>query len=183
MFVCAGDTESFSYAKSVGVGLVQSALNLSRLCMLDNPKEIIFIGTAGSYDPKTPILSLFASTKATQIEESFILGHSYTPLDNGVQTKWPQTLDLPSVVVNSSHYIHTDTHFSNAMCHAGILLENMEFFAVLRVAQCYNVPCFGVFCVTNYTNEHAHRDFIANHESAKERLGSLYQKLKDFHDQ
>ncbi|BEG58018.1 hypothetical protein NHP21005_17060 [Helicobacter sp. NHP21005] len=79
MFVCAGNTESFSWAKSVGVGLVQSALNLSRLCLLDKPKELVFVGTAGSYDLKTPLLSLFVSSKATQIEESFILGHSYTP--------------------------------------------------------------------------------------------------------
>ncbi|BCZ18427.1 Purine nucleoside phosphorylase PunB [Helicobacter sp. NHP19-012] len=178
MFVCAGNTESFACAKSVGVGLVQSTLNLSRLCLLEKPKEIIFIGTAGSYDFSMPLLSLFISHQATQIEESFTLKHSYTPLDNGVQAQAQPTLDLPIALVNSSNYIHTDADFSKAMCHAGILLENMEFFGVLSVAQCYGLPCFGVFCVTNYTNAHAHRDFIANHERAKERLEGLINQLK-----
>ncbi|BDQ27477.1 purine nucleoside phosphorylase (punB) [Helicobacter heilmannii] len=183
MFVCAGNTESFAWAKSVGVGLVQSALNLSRLCLLEKPEVLVFVGTAGSYDPKTPFLSLFASHQATQIEESFTLEHSYTPLNNGVQAQEMPTLNLPKALVNSSNYIHTDRGFSHAMCHAGILLENMEFFSVLCVAKAYQIPSFGIFCVTNHTNEHAHKDFMANHNTAKERLEAISKQLKDFYDE
>ncbi|BEG58017.1 hypothetical protein NHP21005_17050 [Helicobacter sp. NHP21005] len=95
-----------------------------------------------------------------------------------MQSQRPTPLDLPSVVVNSSHYIHTDSGFSHAMCHAGILLENMEFFSVLSVAQAYQIPSFGVFCITNYTNARAHKDFCTNHERAKERLEVLINQFK-----
>ncbi|GMB89583.1 Purine nucleoside phosphorylase PunB [Helicobacter ailurogastricus] len=179
MFVCAGNTESFVCAKSVGVGLVQSALNLSRLCLLEKPSTIIFIGTAGSYDFSTPLLSLYVSTQAMQIEESFTLAHSYTPLDNCLQAQGSKTLDLPPAIVNSSNYIHTDLNFSRRMVQAGIHLENMEFFSVLSVAQYYQIPSFGVFCVTNYTNAHAHKDFLASHGQAKARLETFINQLKD----
>jgi nucleoside phosphorylase len=47
----------------------------------------------------------------------------------------------------------------------------MEFFSVLRIAQEFDIPAGGVFCVTNYCNEDAHADFLKNHDKAKELLG------------
>jgi len=46
----------------------------------------------------------------------------------------------------------------------------MEFFAVLKIAQEFDIPAGGVFCITNYTNSNAHEDFLANHDKAKELL-------------
>ena len=52
----------------------------------------------------------------------------------------------------------------------------MEFFAVLQVAQEFNIPAGGVFCITNYTNENAHADFMKNHKQAKELLTQHIKK-------
>ena len=46
----------------------------------------------------------------------------------------------------------------------------MEFFAVLKIAQEFDIPAGGVFCITNYTNKNAHKDFLKNHDRAKELL-------------
>ena len=46
----------------------------------------------------------------------------------------------------------------------------MEFYSVLKIAQEFNVPAGGVFCITNYTDTNAHEDFIKNHAKAKELL-------------
>ncbi len=46
----------------------------------------------------------------------------------------------------------------------------MEFFAVLKIAQEFDIPAGGVFCITNYTNKDAHEEFMKNHEKAKELL-------------
>lgn len=46
----------------------------------------------------------------------------------------------------------------------------MEFYAILQVAKEFEIPVAGIFIVTNYTNENAHEDFLANHENAKETL-------------
>lgn len=84
---------------------------------------------------------------------------------------------IKSAVVNSSNYITTDEGVAGQMVRAGILLENMEFFAVMKVAQTFAVPVMGIFCVTNYCDENAHKDFLENHSEAKSRLEDLIQNI------
>ncbi len=84
---------------------------------------------------------------------------------------------IKSAVVNSSNYITTDEGVAKQMVRAGILLENMEFFAVMKVAQTFGVPAMGIFCVTNYCDENAHKDFLENHSEAKSRLEDLIQNI------
>jgi nucleoside phosphorylase len=54
----------------------------------------------------------------------------------------------------------------------GIGIENMEFFAFLRVAQEFDIPAGGIFVVTNYTDENAHADFTQNHKLAMDKLAN-----------
>ncbi|MGX3044904.1 phosphorylase family protein [Helicobacter sp. T3_23-1056] len=84
---------------------------------------------------------------------------------------------IKSAVVNSSNYITTDESVAKQMANAGILLENIEFFAVMKVAQTFGVPAMGIFCVTNYCDENAHKDFLENHSEAKSRLEDLIQNI------
>lgn len=84
---------------------------------------------------------------------------------------------IKNAVVNSSNYITTDEVVAKQMANAGILLENMEFFAVMKVAQTFGVPAMGIFCVTNYCDENAHKDFLENHSEAKSRLEDLIQNI------
>ena len=75
-----------------------------------------------------------------------------------------------TICVNSSNYITTDSILSNRYFNAGIHLENMEFFSVLSVAKEFKIPTFGIFCVSNYCDENAHKDFLKNHNKVKEIL-------------
>lgn len=189
MFVCAGRNENFSFAKSIGVGLIESAIEMTQICMRYAPKQIIFVGSAGSYDDSIGIGEMFYSFCATQLELSFLENKSYTPLDNSVEMQSftnvshetlvkqeIESLKIPKVVVNSSNYITCTSRFNAVMLHAGITLENMEFFSILKVSQHFNIPSFGVFCVSNYVGENAHNEFIANHNQVKERLIQFYTK-------
>lgn len=172
MFVCASG-EKFSFAKEIGVGLVDSAMILSAIVLKDSPQELIFIGSAGSYDGVINIFDIFTSTTAMQIESSFITHNSYTPIFNKIENVSHETQNSKnSIIVNSSNYITTDENISKSILKAGILLENMEFFSVLRVAQYFEIPAFGIFCVTNYCNANAHQDFITHHKQAKQYLES-----------
>ncbi|WP_104695006.1 nucleoside phosphorylase-I family protein [Helicobacter salomonis] len=177
MLVCAGKSESLLGVRSIGVGLVQSAISLTRLCLLERPAELIFIGSAGAYSKETPLLSFFKSQEAYQIEQSFAQGRSYTPLDNclEVQSALFESIILPSAKVNSSNYIHTDCAFAQQMQNAGILLENMEFFSVLSVGQAFQIPSMGVFCVSNYVGPHAHQEFADHHAQVKTQLNAWSQ--------
>jgi nucleoside phosphorylase len=172
MIICAGNNETFDFALSTGVGLIETAMNLTRLCLFDKPEFLLFVGTAGSYgDAK--IFDIIESKTAANIELAFLHNDAYTPLDNVVTTN---TTNVKDIVVNSSNYISTNEELAKNFLKFGVGIENMEFFSVLKIAQEFDIPAGGVFCITNYTNDNAHEDFQANHEKAKTLLSAHVQK-------
>ena len=172
MIICAGNSENFDFAIPMGVGLVETAMNLTRLCLFDKPEFILFVGTAGSYGNKK-LFEIVESKTATNIELAFLEKKAYTPLDNVVSTNTEERKDI---LVNSSNYISTDKELVKKFPDFGVEIENMEFFSVLRIAQEFDIPAGGVFCVTNYCDENAHADFLKNHEDAKRLLGEHVKK-------
>jgi len=166
MILCAGNNETFGFAQPMGVGLIETAMNLSRLCLFDKPEFLLFVGTAGSYG-EAKIFDIIESKTASNIELAFLSNDAYTPLDNVVTTN---ETNIKDIVVNSSNYISTNEELTKNFLKLGVGIENMEFFAVLKIAQEFDIPAGGVFCVTNYTNTQAHEDFLKNHEKAKELL-------------
>jgi len=172
MIICAGNNETFNFAQPMGVGLVEIAMNLTRLCLFDKPEFILFVGSAGSYgDAK--IFDIIESKTASNIELAFLSNDAYTPLDNVVTTNLTNVKDI---VVNSSNYISTNEELTKNFLKFGVGIESMEFFAVLKIAQEFNIPAGGVFCVTNFTNTNAHEDFLKNHEEAKKLLAEHVKK-------
>ena len=189
MIVCAGNIEQFDFAKPAGIGLENVAVNLTRMCMLEKPAFLFFVGTAGSYGEKE-IFEIVVSKKATQIEQSVITEDAYTPLEEALKgivslEKIAETNSFfkdqnvsRETIVNSSNYITTNEAVGAWYRKRGIHLENMEFYAVLKVAKAFNIPATGLFIVTNYCNKDAHNDFMKNHQEAMERLTEYVEKLE-----
>ncbi len=176
MIICAGNNETFEFAQPMGVGLIETAMNLTRLCLFDKPEFILFVGSAGSYG-EHEIFDIIESKTASNIELAFLSNDAYTPLDNVVSTN---TGDKKDIVVNSSNYISTNKELTSKFLSLGIGIENMEFYSVLKIAQEFDIPAGGVFCITNYTDSNAHTDFIKNHLKAKELLTfHVKQKIKE----
>ena len=199
MIICAGDIEQFEFAKSMGIGLIDIAINLTKVCLVNPPKSILFVGSAGSYGDKK-LLEIVESSSATNIENGFFNANSYTPTKNiisiinnvsheTISNSWnydkydfqrKQILFNNNVshetIVNSSNYITTDSNLAKLYLSTGIDIENMEFFSVLNVAKKFHIPVKGVFIVTNYCNEYAHRDFIHNHKKAMNILTKYIKK-------
>lgn len=172
MIICAGERESFEFAYPMGIGMIDMTINLTRRCMENPPPFILFVGTAGSYGQHN-LFDIVESKTATNIENSFFNAKAYTPIDNVVST----ALDVSrETLVNSSNYITTDERLSKHYLSNNIGLENMEFYAVLKVAKAFDIPAGGVFIVTNYCNEHAHRDFLTNHKEAMQHLTEYMNK-------
>ncbi|WP_321779599.1 purine-nucleoside phosphorylase [Sulfurimonas sp.] len=172
MIICAGNNETFDFATPMGVGLVETAMNLTRLCLFDKPEFLLFVGSAGSYG-NHKIFDIIESKTASNIELAFLSADAYTPLDNVVSTNIEEKKD---VIVNSSNYISTNKELTKKFLNFGIEIENMEFFSVLKVAEEFDIPAGGVFCITNNTDENAHKDFLENHENAKELLSTHVKK-------
>lgn len=174
MFYCAGRNETFTFAKSIGVGLVECSMGLTQSILRDNPSELIFVGTCGAYSKDTPLLEVFSSNSAAQIELSFLEHKSYTPLDNIITLE----SSTPQKVVNSSNYISLNETLAQKLVLLGILYENMEFFAFLQVAKFYELPAFGIFCVTNHIHKNAQEEFLSNHSLALHKLKEYVSNLK-----
>ena len=170
MIYCAGNTEFFSFAKPIGVGLVNSAIGLTSSIYKDNPSEIIFVGTCGCYDSSRNLLEVFESQSASNIELSFLQQQSYTPLDNLItleNVSHETLLKSQQInIVNSSNYISTDSSIAKSLLKLGILYENMEFFSILQIAKHFNLPALGIFCSTNHIHQESRKEFLANQESA-----------------
>jgi len=167
MIICAGNNETFKFAKAMGVGLVESAINMTRQCLFDKPEYILFIGSAGSYG-NHKIFDIIESNTAANLELSFLENNSYTPLDNVLKSE--NKLVQNQTIVNSSNYITTNSDLAKRFNDYNMGIENMEFFSLVQVAKEFNISIGGIFVVTNYTNENAHQDFMDNHLEAKEKL-------------
>ena len=81
LFLCAGNGEVWGFAKSIGVGLVSSAMNLTKILARNSSFEkVIFVGTCGLYK-KGEIFDIIKSKAAVNIEIGELLGLSYSPLN------------------------------------------------------------------------------------------------------
>ena len=165
MFVCAGKSEQFDFAIPIGIGLIDASIALTKLCIEQKPNHIHFVGSAGSYG-RYQIFDIIASSKASNIENSFFNAQAYSPIENIVSC---ETI-MNEIMVNSSNYITTDDSLGEAYQEENIFLENMEFYAIMKVAQAFDIPAMGTFIVTNYCNASAHKDFLKNHQEAIRRL-------------
>jgi len=166
MFICAGESEQFDFAIPVGIGMTDVAINLTKLCLSQKPEFLFFVGTAGSYGEKK-IFDIVESKTAANIENSFFNAKAYTPIDNLVSTAEDVSRET---IVNSSNYITTDKSLGKQYLAKNIHVENMEYYAVLKVAKSFGIPAAGIFIVTNYCDENAHKDFLENHKEAMDRL-------------
>jgi len=156
----------------MGIGLIDMSINLTKLCLNTPPPFIFFVGTAGSYG-EHKIFDIVESKTASNIENSFFNAKAYTPIDNMVSSSDNVSRET---IVNSSNYITTDENLSKFYLKNNIGIENMEYFAVIKVAQHFNIPVAGAFIVTNFCNADAHKDFIKNHKEAMAKLTAYMQK-------
>lgn len=137
------------------------------------PSEIIFIGSAGLYK-EGEVFEIYESSVAANIEISNLENKSYSPIESEIASIVPRG----TCKVNSLNFITTDQNLAHELFSRGYFLENMEFFAVLKVAQKFQIPAYGIFVTTNFCDKNAHADFIKNHEQAKKEL-EKYLKQKE----
>ena len=195
--VCAGKNEVFSFAKSIGVGLVEASVGLTRLCLEKKPKKIVFIGTCGLYNKPlkndlnsgnfaekslmskkneskcaTNLLEIYESTHCFNIEAGKILSSFYSPAECEINLN----VSYETKKCNSSNYICTDENIAEKFVSLGLELENMEAFAVLSVARHFKIPATCFLCATNFCDKDAHEIFFLHHAQAKKKLENFLQE-------
>jgi len=176
VYICAGEIEQFEFAQPVGIGMVDTAVNLTKICLDNAPEEIIFVGTAGSYG-SVGLFEIVESYHAVTIENSFFTAGAYSPIVSRETSLYRNKKREEELIVNSSNYITTDEKIAQHYLKNKIEIENMEFFSVMRTAKLLGIPAKGVFIVTNYCNTRAHQDFLTHHKEAMQRLSHYMNTL------
>jgi len=175
MIICAGENESIDGALAVGIGLIDTAIKLTRICLQEKPSEVVFIGSAGSYG-KYDVFDIVESSKASNIEISSLYQQSYSPLSNIISIE--NVSHETNEIVNSSNFITTDHNAACKFKELGMMVENMEFYSVLKVCTYFNIKAKGIFVITNKCDKSAHSDFLKNHNKAKELMENIVNEYK-----
>ena len=129
------------------------------------PEKIVFVGSAGLYKDGE-ILQIYESSVGANVEISSVENRSYSPIECEISS----IVSRGTIKTNSSNFITTDKNLAHKMFEKGYFLENMEFFSVLKAAQIFKIPAYGIFVATNSCDKNAHADFIKNHAEAKKIL-------------
>lgn len=166
LIVCAGAMESFEFAKAVGIGMVEPAINLTKILLnlKQLPKKIIFIGSCGIYGNEN-LLKIYQSSLAFNYEISGIIGLSYTPIKINLPNVSQKT-----ILINSSNFITNSAEISKKFKNLGFTAENMEAYSIKCVALKFGIEFESILCATNYCDENAHENFIQNYPKAKENI-------------
>ncbi|MEF3191437.1 MAG: purine-nucleoside phosphorylase [Campylobacterales bacterium] len=176
MIICAGQIEQIPGAWPVGIGMVEAAINLTRLCLLSPPPALLFAGTAGSYGG-FDLLDVVESRRAANVEVAYLQNAAYTPIDNAIALEnVSRETSFPETVVNSSNYITTESKAAERFRRLGLGIENMEFFAIMKVAAHFEIPAKGVFVITNHVGKDAHKEYLANRDAAIRTLDQVIQR-------
>ncbi len=172
MILCAGRSELIKGANPIGVGLCEVVKNLTQIIIERNPSELYFVGSAGSYGKYKPF-DIVESCKAVQVEVSSLLDYTYTPL---LEIMQKNVSCETNVIVNSSNYITKDKDMAEQFLEKGYDLENMEFYAVIYVANQFSINAKGIFVVTNYCDENAHAEYMKNHKIANNIMEKIVEE-------
>lgn len=172
MIVCAGRSELLKGALPVGVGLCEVVKNLTQIIMEKSPKKLHFVGSAGSYGKYAPF-DVVESCRAAQVDVSYLLDYTYTPLTKMIQNN---VSCETNIIVNSSNYITKDKDMATQFLKMGYDLENMEFYAVIYLANEFSIEAMGTFVVTNYCDENAHEDYMRHHKKANKIMERIIEE-------
>jgi nucleoside phosphorylase len=163
---------------SVGVGLVEAAMNTTRLLAKQRPAALLLVGTAGVYPgPRRdlPLGSVAVIDKILLLPEILPGKHAFVPalMPSRMQSSpalikaLGRTTRLPSVDVACPLAITTSASAAaTAAKLSGCALENLEAFAVARAAAAAGVPFTVILGIANHVGPHGHREWKLNAREA-----------------
>jgi len=156
---------------SVGVGLVEAAIETTRLLHVRRPAAILLVGTAGVYPGRRHELPIGA---AAAIGSTTLLPQAVPALSVALPALVParepasaqllralvRATALPTAKVACPLAITTSERGARSAARlSGCDLENLEAFAVARAAAAAGVPFAGILGISNTVGPDGHRQW------------------------
>lgn len=179
---------------SLGVGNIDASIRLTEyLTHNPNIQEIIFLGSAGSYNPTISQVGDISFGKNYYYKEiSTWKGESKSPIlfVNLVQ---PNRGELGNYLFHKMLFKEFDVNSPNSVTNIQIkdlpfwenspLLENMEVFGLSRVANLLNRKFSSILGITNQVNERGSEEWKRNYKDvAKKQIDILNFSLSSIRE-
>ncbi len=159
--------------QSLGIGFLNSALNLEKLIQVQAITEIIFIGTAGSYTDSLEIGEIVTVSSSSALNLGAVLELAYVPtkqehFDLNIFEGFKSAQCFSSLEISRQEIIAEKLIAQNQS--EKYLVENMELYGIAAVAKRHEIPLRALLGITNYINPNAHEDWKANNLEVSKKL-------------
>jgi nucleoside phosphorylase len=162
----------------VGIGLVAAAAGTARAIAAWSPRQVIFVGTAGSYAPAPAVGSVGIAQRILLTSTAALRGAGYLPgpMRTRLASSGPLTRQLlaqaPSLevcrvdVANPLAISRTRTLARMVARATGASAENLEVFAVASAAHLHRIPFAAVLGISNRVGPAAHEEWLKHQSEA-----------------
>jgi nucleoside phosphorylase len=167
--------DSNTLIQALGIGFLEASISLTRL-LNQNPqiKEIVFLGTAGTYKKNLMIGEILSIKSTSLLNLGSLLDFSYTPIKNNFIEANSIKPGLKTAHCLSSMEITKKEIDLNI--EENYILENMELYGVAKTAEIFSIPWSSLLGVTNYIGPNAHEEWVSCHESISQKLCQEFYK-------
>ncbi len=169
--------------EALGIGYLDAALNLERIIKKNDLKQIIFLGTAGSFNKNHDEIVEVESTELLNIGSNLDISY---PAKHGryeVYKTEKKLSDLKTCHCLTTAEITKDSAFAELISKKyddEILLENLELYGLAKVASEAGIPWNALLGVTNSIGENAHEEWKVNHERVSKNLCDYFKNSCSF---
>ena len=154
---------SLYVVEAVGIGLVDSAIGMTRCIERHRPTDVVFLGTCGSFG-KHAIGDVVSGRSIVLVDRAIDDGQAVklSPLTIDLEPSL-LALDLPRVVVANTIGVTVNDELA-ARLAARCDVEHLEAFAVARAANIAKVRCTIMLGIANMVGKNGSADWKTNHE-------------------
>jgi nucleoside phosphorylase len=163
----------------LGIGYLEAARKLEEILLENKDKKIeaiIFIGTCGSYKKNLEIGDIVQIQKSRLLLLGKLEEKAYVPqkrYEDFILRVLKSAGELKTADCMSSMEV-TNDDITAAKIYKDIgkefLVENMELYGVVHVAEKHKISCFSLMAVANYNNIFANREWDNNQEEVSAKL-------------
>jgi nucleoside phosphorylase len=170
---------------SLGVGLVEASIAMTRCIIREEPSAALLLGTCGAFGTALPLGSVVAGARATLVDASIIDGTAALPAPMPADATFDPGLHdalvlagARSVQIANTVGITTDDALAARLARGGagsvaVDVEHLEAFAFARACAVARIPCAAALGVANVVGSNGRAEWLAGHTRASQQAADV----------
>jgi nucleoside phosphorylase len=176
--------------ETVGVGLVEASIAMTRCIEAHRPTAALFLGTCGVFldathatasSPALEVLAVVTAARAELVDASAVEGKAALPgpmparatFDDRLRSALVQAGARSVHVANTVAITTDDALAARLACDGAHQVEHLEAFAFARACAVASVPSAAALAVANVVGARGRAEWLANHLQASATVADL----------